>query len=118
MQLKSLREFYGIPRSYKLSWAVIVEETQDGLKECRLGLWLKGTTKVVDLIRRDFVQTELLMPVKRRTYPAKKSTSGDYVQFDTTDPDVHETVRVNKGYLDVVYFKARFSPELMSTFLF
>lgn len=115
---KYLREFFAIPHRFELSWAVIVETDKDGIKSCRLGLLLKGTTKAVDVMKRKFIQAELLEPVKRVTYPAKKSTWGGYVQFDTTDPNVHETVRVNKGYMNVEYFTARFSPELMETFLF
>lgn len=118
MNKNFLREFFGIPRKYELLWAVIVEKNKDGSKSCRLGLLLKGTNKAVDVMKRKFIQAEILEPVKRMTYPAKKSTCGGYVQFDTKDPDVHETVRVNKGYLDVEYFTAKYSPELMDTFLF
>ena len=40
---KFLREFFGIPRKYRLVWAVIVETNKDGAKSCRLGLLLDGT---------------------------------------------------------------------------
>ena len=112
-----LRQFFGIPRKYKLSWAVIVEKGKDGSKLCRLGLLLEGTPKAVDVMKRRFIQNELLLPVERKIYPAKKSADGKCVQFDTLG-DVHETVRLNKNELDVEYFTARYSPELMETFVF
>ena len=112
-----LREFFGIPRKYKIVWAVIVEKNRDGSKLCRLGLLLEGTPKAVDVMKRKFIQNELLLPVERKTYPAKKSSDGKCVQFDTLG-DVHETVRLNKNELDVEYFTARYSPELMETFVF
>ncbi|MBQ8482653.1 MAG: hypothetical protein IJ532_09030 [Alphaproteobacteria bacterium] len=114
---KFLRGFFGIPNRYRLVWAVIVETDKDGAKSCRLGLLLDGTPKVLDVMKRRFVQCELLLPVKRVTYPAKKRLDGKYVQFDTLG-DVHETVRLNRSELDVEYFTARFSPELMETFVF
>lgn len=114
---KFLREFFGIPRKYRLVWAVIVETNKDGAKSCRLGLLLDGTPKVLDVMKRKFVQSELLLPVKRMTYPAKKRPDGKCVQFDTLG-DVHETVRLNRNELDVEYFTAHYSPELMETFVF
>ena len=114
---KFLREFFGIPSKYQLFWSVIVETDKDGAKSCRLGLLLGGTSKVLDVMKRKFVQSELLLPVKRVTYPAKKRSDGKCVQFDTLG-DVHETVRLNRSELDVEYFTARFSPELMETFVF
>lgn len=112
-----LREFFGIPRRYRLDWAVIVEKNKDGSKSCRLGLLLEGTPKVLDVMKRRFVQNELLLPVERKTYPAKKSSDGKCVQFDTLG-DVHETVRLSKNELDVEYFTAHYSAELMETFVF
>jgi hypothetical protein len=112
-----LRDFFEIPRKYKLSWAVIVEKSKDGAKSCRLGLLLDGTPKVLDVMKRRFIQNELLLPVERKTYPAKKSSDGKRVQFDTLG-DVHETVCLSKNELDVEYFTARYSPELMETFVF
>lgn len=114
---KYLREFFAIPHRYKLVWAVIVEKGKDGSKSCRLGLLLDGTPKAVDVMKRRFIQNELLLPVVRKTYPAKKSSDGKCVQFDTLG-DVHETVRLNKNELDVEYFTAHYSPELMETFVF
>ena len=112
-----LREFFGIPRKYKIVWAVIVEKGKDGSKSCRLGLLLDGTPKVLDVMRRRFIQNELLLPVERKAYPAEKSSDGKCVQFDTLG-DVHETVRLSKNELDVEYFTAHYSPELMETFVF
>ena len=112
-----LREFFGIPRKYKIVWAVIVEKGKDGSKSCRLGLLLEGTPKAVDVMKRKFIQNELLLPVERKTYPAKKRSDGKCVEFDTLG-DVHETVRLNKNELDVEYFTARYSAELMETFVF
>ena len=114
---KFLRKFYGIPRKYKTCWAVIVEKDKDGSKSCRLGLLLEGTSKVVDVAKRKFVQSELSMPVERKTYPAKKISDGKWVQFDTVQ-DVHETVRLCKNELNVEYFTAHYSPELMDAFIF
>ena len=112
-----LRRFFGIPRKYKLAWAVIVEIDKEGSKSCRLGVLLGGTPKAIDVIKRRFVQSELSLPVKRNTYPATKKTDGVYVQFDTLG-DVHETVRLNRNELEVEYFMAHFSPALMETFVF
>ena len=112
-----LREFFGIPRKYKVVWAVIVEKGNDGSKSCRLGLLLEGTPKAVDVMKRKFIQSELSMPVERKTYPAKKCSDGKWVQFDTLG-DVHETVRLSKNELGVEYFTSHYSPELMETFLF
>lgn len=113
-----MRRFYGIPRKYKLSWAVIVEESKDGQISCRLGVLLDGTAKVVDVKNRRFIQSELLMPVKRFVYPAKKTRDGRYVQFDTLDKQVNKSVRMCMNELDVEYFTSRFSPELLDTFVF
>ena len=114
---KFLREFFRIPRKYRLVWAVIVETDRGGAKSCRLGVLLDGTSKVLDVMKRKFVQSELLLPVKRVTYPAKRSLDGKWVQVDTLG-DVHETVRLNRNELDVEYFTAHYSPELMETFVF
>ena len=70
-----LREFFGIPRKYKLEWAVIVEKNKDGSKSCRLGLLLDGNPKAVDVMKRRFIQNELLLPVVRKTYPADGSAA-------------------------------------------
>lgn len=117
VSLVFLRRFYRIPRKYKLAWAIIVEEDKSGSKSCRLGVLLTGTPKAIDVMNRRFVQNELLLPVKRKTYPAKKRSDGDCVQFDTLG-DVHETVRLSRNELNVEYFTACYSPELMETFVF
>ena len=117
VNLVFLRRFYGIPRKHKLAWAIIVEEDKGGSKSCRLGVLLKGTPKAIDVMKRRFVQSELLLPAKRKTYPAKKKLDGDCVQFDTLG-DVHETVRLSRNELNVEYFTAHYSPALMETFVF
>lgn len=118
VSLEFMRRFYGIPRKYKMRWAVIVEENKDGEVCCRLGVLLDGTAKVVDVMKRKFIQSNLLMPVKRETYPAKKVSDGKYVQFDTVDASVCKSVRVCNRELEVEYFTAHYSPELMDTFVF
>lgn len=115
--LKFLRDYYRIPKKYKLLWAVIVEQSKDGEKKCRLGLILKDTDKVIDVRQRRFIQRDILIPVKRKVYPAKKHVDGDYVQFDTIS-DVCETVRLRRDTLEEEYFVSVYSPELMDAFLF
>ncbi|MBO6281365.1 MAG: hypothetical protein J6N49_02410 [Alphaproteobacteria bacterium] len=117
ISLGFLRRFFGIPRKYKLAWAVIVEIDKEGSKSCRLGVLLSGTPKAIDVMKRRFVQSELLLPVKRNTYPATKKCERGYAQFDTQG-DVHETVRLNRNELEVEYFVSHFSPALMETFVF
>lgn len=116
--LAFLRRFFGIPRKYKMKWAIIVEENKDGQVECRLGVLLSGTHKTVDVINRRFVESELQLPVKRMTYPAKKKNDGRSVQFDTLDDKVCKSFRISKSKLHEVYFTAHYSPELMYTFVF
>jgi len=113
-----LRRFFGIPRKYKMKWAVIVEENKDGQIACRLGVLLLGTSKTVDVIRRKFVESELQLPVKRMTYPAKKKSDGNFVQFDTLDEKACKSIRISKSKLNEAYFTAHYSPELMHTFVF
>lgn len=118
ISLAFFREFFGIPRNQKMQWAVIVEEDKKGQIACRFGILLCGTSKTIDVMNRKFIQSELLLPVKRMTYPAKKKVYGRYVQLDTIDAKPCRSVCLCKSTLYAEYFMAHYSPELMEAFVF
>ena len=118
LNLKKIRAYYQIPRRKKLSWAVIVEKTKNGQKSCRLGVLLIGTDKVIDVMARKFIQTNLLQPVERQTYPAKRRNVGSGVLFSTKNEKVHELICIRRDDVESEYFSTRYSKELMETFVF
>ena len=112
--IEFIRDYYGIPKRYKLGWAIMVEREGDK-KVSRLCVELKGTDKVIDVMARKFIQTGNILLTSRKVYPARKKLSGNTITFSAVKGN--EVICFGKEDLEEEYFVSRFSEKLMNTFL-
>lgn len=110
--LAFFRNYFQIPYSRKLSWALI-EETANGSTEIRLGVVFSQTPHLyIDVaMRRFFTETTLYNGAfSRKVYPAHRKALRDAFLY-TAENGL--TLQTPKSFIDDIYFSARYSPELL-----
>lgn len=110
--LAFFRNYFQIPYSRKLSWALI-EETANGTTEIRLGVVFSQTPHLyIDVaMRRFFTETTLYNGAfSRKVYPAHRKALRDAFLY-TAENGL--TLQTPKSFIDDIYFSALYSPELL-----
>ena len=110
--LAFFRNYFQIPYSRKLSWALI-EETANGATEIRLGVVFSQTPHLyIDVaMRRFFTETTLYNGAfSRKVYPARRKALRDAFLY-TAENGL--TLQTPKSFIDDIYFSALYSPELL-----
>ena len=107
--LAFFRNYFQIPYSRKLSWALI-EETANGATEIRLGVVFSQTPHLyIDVAMRRFF-TEINGAFSRKVYPAHRKALRDAFLY-TVENGL--TLQTSKSFIDDIYFSALYSPELL-----
>ena len=110
--LAFFRNYFQIPYSRKLSWALI-EETANGATEIRLGVVFSQTPHLyIDVaMRRFFTETTLYNGAfSRKVYPARRKALRDAFLY-TAENGL--TLQTPKFFIDDIYFSALYSHELL-----
>lgn len=110
--LAFFRNYFQIPYSRKLSWALI-EETANGTTEIRLGVVFNQTPHLyIDVaMRRFFTETTLYNGAfSRKVYPAHRKALRNAFLY-TAENGL--TLQTPKSFIDDIYFSALYSPELL-----
>ena len=104
--LNFFREFHRINEEQPLKWAVIVT-TEGGVRKLSLGVFLPGTTKVLDVARREFVSANAK---NRRTFFAERVISGKNYEYMAIDGSV---LVLPRDYVRRSYFRSVYSKKLI-----
>lgn len=115
--LAFFREYYHIPASVRLSWALVVE-TVDGRQETRLGIQLPDRPGLyLDVaMRRFFTETEIFHGrISRKAYPASRISGKDRYTFVAENGLSRD---FPKSYIRDIYFTSVYSRDLLSQVLY
>lgn len=110
--LTFFRRYFHIPEGQKICWCILVEKSEEGKENQRLGVMLCGSNKVIDIAARQFVQVGLPMPVSYSAYPAQRHVDGD--DFTFTHYPEGQSVMLPSTYVDDLYFRCVYSEEMMN----
>ena len=110
--LRFFRKYFRIPLEVELCWCVLTEKDNETMEEQqRLGVMLCGTTKVIDVAARRFVQTGLPLPVSYEAFPAVCCHLDDEMVFNTR---TGTQLRLPDSYVADIYFRSVYSEEMMN----
>lgn len=116
--LTFLREYYRIPKRMKLQWCIVEEVSRsrsgEPERELRPGVLLSGTNLYIDIAQRRFFSTLKIGNVSRTAHAAKRTGDGNHFVFSADGL----TVRVDKNYVQDLYYTSVYREELLKTTLF
>ena len=104
-----LREYFGIPESVDMKWAVILETTQEGERICPAML-VGGDNLVLDIFQRRFCTKFKILGVSRMVYEAneiRRMEDGIEIVSDIG------TVGLTEDEFNEIFFVARYSDALL-----
>ena len=110
--LSFFREFYQIPQKVGLVWCILLEFKHG---ECanRLGVYLQGTDKAIDVAARRFVQIDGKSEVNYQALPAIRISQTNNYLYQSGNI----TMSKPKTYVQDIYFRCVYSPELQEAVL-
>ena len=106
--LKFFRAYFRIPRKYKLEWCILLESDEKGTVT-RLGVHLVGTDKAIDVAARYFVEIDGVSEVKYQMLPVVRKSKGDSYVYISSEMRIERP----KTFIQDIYFRCIYSPELM-----
>lgn len=114
--LKFLREYFKIPASKKISWAIIEETSANGKTEYKPGIYIEGSNVYLDIAKRRFFSKVSNRTISRRVYPANRTTEKLSYRYTAKENPMLMICR-SKTYIADVYYPAIYSKELENEML-
>ena len=108
--LTFFRNYFKIPRKYKLSWCVIVVYSDE--RKLRLGVNLVGSGKIIDVAKGEFARLDSDYSCDTYTaFNAVRKSRGDFFEYHATNGSV---LTLPKTFVNDVFYKKVYSEELMN----
>ena len=110
--LQFIRDFHRIPLRQKISWCIIAYDRADCTKD-RIGVFLEGTNKAIDLSTGNFEQVGREENATRRVFIVKRESEGDWHLYRHPE----RVVRLPKYYISDMYYRRVYSRDMIESYL-
>lgn len=114
--LKFLREYFRIPASKKIGWAIIEEISENGATEYKPGIYIENSHVYLDIAKRRFFSIISNRIISRRVYPAFRTAEKLSYRY-TAKENRKLSITRSKTYISDVYYSAIYSKELENEIL-
>ena len=114
------RKFHRIPASQKLCWCLINDPDEDDWRFRRkLGVWLVGTSKAIDVAEGEFVQLRDNPVVQNECLRGtivlcQRESDGDYYRYI---PEDGTPLRLPKYFVNDAYYARVYSKDMIDSYM-